>query len=67
MANAASKVVFRTEIPANLPLLAHWLFKGTMTSTPRLSYRPILERSATCPTALSTSDNQHPVKLGRII
>ena len=30
MANAASKVVFRTEIPADLPMLAQWLFMGTM-------------------------------------
>ena len=30
MANAASKVVFRTEIPSDLPDLAQWLFMGTM-------------------------------------
>src|SRR5205085_5823938 len=30
MANAASKIVFRTEIPADLPPLAQWLFMGTM-------------------------------------
>ncbi len=30
MGNAASKIVFRTEIPTDLPMLAQWLFMGTM-------------------------------------
>jgi hypothetical protein len=56
MANAASKIVFRTEIPKDLPDLAQWLFMGTMNpdqiklklhSTKILGYREEQRESTT--------------------
>jgi hypothetical protein len=67
MANAASKVVFRTEIPSDLPLLAQWLFMGTMDpeqiklkmySTKVMGYREE-ERQSTTETRSSTSGGGH--------
>ena len=67
MANAASKVVFRTEIPADLPLLAQWLFMGTMDaeqiklkmySTKVMGYREE-ERQSTTDTHSSTRGGGH--------
>lgn len=56
MANAASKIVFRTTIPDDLPSLAQWLFMGTMDpekiklkmyATKVMSYREEERRSVT--------------------
>ena len=67
MANAASKVVFRTEIPADLPPLAQWLFMGTMDaekiklkmySTKVMGYREE-ERQSTTETHSSTRGGGH--------
>jgi hypothetical protein len=67
MANATSKVVFRTEIPVDLPLLAQWLFMGTMDpeqiklkmySTKVMRYREE-ERQSTTETHSSTRGGGH--------
>jgi hypothetical protein len=62
MANATSKIVFRTQIPKDLPDLAQWLFMGTMNpeqvklklySTKVMGYREE-ERQSTTNTYSST-------------
>jgi hypothetical protein len=67
MANAASKVAFRTEIPTDLAPLAQWLFMGTMDpekiklkmySTKVMGYREE-ERQTTTETHSSTRGSGH--------
>jgi hypothetical protein len=67
MANVASKVVFRTQIPGDLPDLAQWLFMGTMDpeqvklkmyATKVMRYREE-ERQSTTKTHSSTRGTGH--------